>query len=417
MLAGFRGHLISESFLERHIAGHAQTTSDVDLRRRIQHWRQACHELGPASSLRALVDMGARPLTAALGFTWAGRVVTLKNALGAAIVGSGEPVALVCSAWGDSLAALWRDGIEHAARIGATWCLFFNGTHLRLVHARHLYARRHIEFDISLALDSDSTFQAFALVMTGGAFAAGAGNTAGHLQTAITGSERHREGVCGSLRAGVFQASTDVLAALIERRTGAALAPAFEQALIVVYRILFLLFAEARNLVPLWHPIYRSSYSLESLCDIAERGRSAAGLWDAIRAVSALAHSGCQLADLKVTAFNGRLFAPARTPLVERQDLDDEAARRALLALSTRASADRQGRERIAYQDLGVEELGGVYKASSTISPPPRLRFEGGPDCARPPARSIRRGASPNISPAARLPRSSRGPRRNGFWR
>ena len=52
--------------------------------------------------------------------------------------------------------------------------------------------------------------------------------------------------------------------------------------------------------------------------------------------MSRLAHAGCHAGDLRVTPFNGRLFAPSRTPLAERRDLDDEAARRALLALSTR---------------------------------------------------------------------------------
>jgi hypothetical protein len=378
MLAGFRGNLISESFLERGIAERGRTADEANLRRVLQRWRQSCQELGPASSLRALVETGAEPLATALGFTWTGPLVPLKNSLGTTIGCSGEPVALVCSAWGDPLGAFWRAGIEHSARIGAAWCLFFNGTHLRLVHARHLYARRHAEFDVDLTLDSDGTFQAFAMVMTSNAFATRVENTACLLQVAITASERHREGVCGSLRAGVFQASTDLLAALVARRTRVAVDAAFEQALILVYRILFLLFAEARNLVPLWHPVYRSSYSLESLCDIAERGRSSAGLWDAIRAVSALAHSGCQMGDLKVTAFNGRLFAPARTPLVERRDLDDEAAKRALLALSTRASADRQGRERIAYQDLGVEELGAVYESLLDYRPNSTLALRAG---------------------------------------
>ena len=43
-----------------------------------------------------------------------------------------------------------------------------------------------------------------------------------------------------------------------------------------------------------------------------------------------------------MTPFNGRLFAPARTPLAERRDLDDDAARRAVVALSTRPAADRR---------------------------------------------------------------------------
>ena len=143
----------------------------------------------------------------------------------------------------------------------------------------------------------------------------------------------------------------------------------FEQALTIVYRMLFLLFAEARALVPLWHPIYRESYSLEGLRDAAEQSPHAPGLWDALRAIARLAHAGCRAGDLQVTPFNGRLFAPARTPLAERRDLDDDAARRAIVALSTRPAPDRAGRERIAYRDLGVEQLGAVYETLLDYEP------------------------------------------------
>src|SRR5207245_8127089 len=156
-----------------------------------------------------------------------------------------------------------------------------------------------------------------------------------------------------------------------------------EQALTIVYRILFLLFAEARALVPLWHPIYRESYSVETLRDTAERSPQPDGLWDALRAITRLAHAGCRAGDLRVTPFNGRLFAPSRTPLVDRRDLDDEAARRAVLALTTRPAPDRSGRERIAYRDLGVEQLGAVYETLLDYEPRAEPQTTNGRGCRR----------------------------------
>ncbi|HKT81588.1 MAG TPA: N-6 DNA methylase, partial [Vicinamibacterales bacterium] len=148
-----------------------------------------------------------------------------------------------------------------------------------------------------------------------------------------------------------------------------ALADAFEQSLTLVYRLLFLLFAEARGLTPLWHPIYQESYSVAALRDAVDRTQPATGLWDALRAMSRLAHAGCRAGDLSVTAFNGRLFSPSRTPLADRRGLDDEAARTALIALSRRSSADRSGMERIEYRDLGVEQLGAVYETLLDYEP------------------------------------------------
>ena len=46
---------------------------------------------------------------------------------------------------------------------------------------------------------------------------------------------------------------------------------------------------EARALVPLWHPVYRDSYSIEALRAGTERSTRMPGLWDALRAIGRLA--------------------------------------------------------------------------------------------------------------------------------
>jgi hypothetical protein len=359
MLAGFSGHLISEFFLEQCL--ERSPLDATEIRRQLAKWRRASAHLGPASSPRALLESGAAPLLAALGARADGAVALLKTAAAATIVlpDGAEPVAVIASAWGDALEPLWRTSIEYAARAGAAWCVLFNGTQLRLVSAARLYSRRYTEFDVDLAIDDERSCRALIFVMR-----------ASPLHALIDESERHSSGVCKSLRTGVYAASAEVFSALlVNRRRSPDPATAFEQALTIVYRLLFLLFAEARHLVPLWHPIYKGSYSVDTLCDIASHDGSGSGLWDAIRAVSRLAHAGCRIGDLHVTAFNGRLFAPSRTPLVERRGLDDRAAQRAIVALATRQADDRDGRERIAYRDLGVEELGGVYESLLDYEP------------------------------------------------
>src|SRR5262249_11320362 len=130
------------------------------------------------------------------------------------------------------------------------------------------------------------------------------------LDALVVASDHHAMAVCRSLRAGVLEASTSVMTTLVESaRRGRSREPteAFEQALTIVYRMLFLLFAEARALVPVWHPIYRDSYSVDSIRAAAERPGGQTGLWDALRAVARLAHAGCRIGDLRVTPFNGRL--------------------------------------------------------------------------------------------------------------
>ena len=83
-------------------------------------------------------------------------------------------------------------------------------------------------------------------------------------------------------------------------------------------------------------------------------------MWESLQAIARLAHRGCRAGALRVAPFNGRLFSPSDAPLAESLRLDDEPVRRALLALTTRPGKD--GRARIAFADLGVEQLGAVYE-------------------------------------------------------
>ena len=393
MLPGIEGHLLSGAFIEQPSIAGPGSEADGSVRRELVTWRNHCAMLGPASTPRTLLQSAA-PLWAALGFDPPGQIELTEPAISATLRAGDRTVALLVTSWGEPRDPLWRLAVTQAVKRGASWCLIFNGVQLRIVDAGRLYARRHLEIDLDLAIDQPRTFAALLQLFGAPALAAGAEHPRS-LHALVAASDRHAAGVCRSLRDGVLAASAEVLRALLAHtvrrkpdptdkaprpdpvgvpvvsgfgRT-VAVADSFDQALTIVYRMLFLLFAEARALVPLWHPIYRESYSLEGLRDAAEQAPHAPGFWDALRAIARLAHAGCRAGDLQVTPFNGRLFAPARTPLAERRDLDEGAARRAIVALSTRPTADQAGRERIAYRDLGVEQLGAVYETLLDYEP------------------------------------------------
>jgi len=371
MLPGFGGHLISELFLERHLLERDAIADGAgSARRALIAWRRRSADLGPASSVRAMLETGAAPLVALLGGDPPSSIEPFGRGVTTVSRFNGAAVALLVTTWGAHLDTLWRSAVTAAIKYSAAWSLLFNGSHLRIVDARRLYSNRFAEFDLDLAADDERAFAALWSLVRAETFSEGPAGS--QLDALVRASEGFASGVCRSLREGVLSASSDVLGALMVRR-GRREVPevdaAFEQSLTIVYRLLFLLFAEARGLVPLWHPVYRESYSVEALRATAEQPHGATGLWDALRAIGRLAHGGCRAGDLRVTAFNGRLFAPSRTPLAERRDLDDEAARRAIVALSTRSGADGGGRERIAYRDLGVEQLGAVYETLLDFEP------------------------------------------------
>ena len=367
MTLGLTGHLLSASFLESRLpAPEAGGADHVRSWRELTALRRRTASLGPASSLRALLDAGATPLLEGIGLGAPRDVEIAGRLLTATVAGGDHAIALLVAPWSEPLHLHWRSGIQHAMRRASRWSVLFNGMAVRLLDTARPQATRFAEFDLDTVADDPDAFAAFRFVTA---------QLPGSLDALIRESDHHGARVCRSLKDGVLSASSDVLTALVRPARAPkapALQDALEQALTIVYRVLFLLFAESRSLVPLWHPVYRDSYSIDTLVTAAIRGGDARGLWDALRAIARLAHAGCRAGDLRVTPFNGRLFAPARTPLAERRDLDDDRARNALVSLATRTTQNGSGRERIAYGDLGVEQLGSVYESLLDYQPSAR---------------------------------------------
>jgi hypothetical protein len=363
MIPGLSGSLLSHDAVGGAIdpASHSST---ADAHRRVRAWHTAVtSEMGPASSARAVFDRIAAPLGAALGFRVlpghgpadAGR--TFRGVLEA----RGSAVAvLLATEWGRDPAAAWREGVRHGIGTGVRWCFCVTGPVLRVFDARRTYSRRFAEFDLEIALGEPASFTVLWNLLNADGFT----HSEPVLDRAVALSEQYRVEVRACLQQGVHDALTSLTRAFASapraRRAPRQPAALLDESLIVVYRILFLLFAEARGLVPKWHPTYRDSYTIESLRAPIERLARPPGLWQSLQAISRLAHRGCRAGTLRVPPFNGRLFSPAHAPLAESLELDDGAVREAMVALTTRAG--RGGRQRIAYADLGVEQLGGVYE-------------------------------------------------------
>ena len=184
-------------------------------------------------------------------------------------------------------------------------------------------------------------------------------------------SAQHGVDVCRALGTGVLEALTMLVEALRTAERPAQSAPSrlFEHCVTVLYRVLFLLFAEARGLVPLWHPVYRERYSLDVIVTTLVSGRPCPGLWHAVQAISRLAHAGCSAGELRVNAFNGRLFSSNEAAAFDRAPVADEVMAGAILAMTTRPLGRTGSRARIIYRDLNVEQLGSVYEQVLEYAP------------------------------------------------
>jgi hypothetical protein len=366
MIAGFGGELVSHAYLEDELLPPVMRSGEMAHfeRRFARWWRDVSRQLGPASSARAVHDVAVIPLLDLLAHD---RPATVPHPLGAlGTIASSHAVCLSLP-WAAPIRGSWRHAASAGRAAGAQWAIVCNGHAWRIVDCSRTWTRKGIEFDLGVAASNP---KAVATLWQLAHSQSMAGANGGRLRAVVERSDAHAVAVCSSLGDGVLDA-LPALASALAHGPAPSLAATLDQGLTVVYRILFLLFAEARGMVPTWHELYRDAYSIEMLTHAAMRGRTR-GLWPALRAISRLAHSGCTAGDLSVTAFNGRLFSPRHAPLIEQRRVPDSVAAAVLLALATQRTAG--GRRRISYFDLGVEQLGSVYERVLEYEPVPSGR-------------------------------------------
>jgi hypothetical protein len=157
----------------------------------------------------------------------------------------------------------------------------------------------------------------------------------------------------------------------------------------VVMRLVVVLFAEARDLLPRDNPLYHGSYGLQGLRESLERAgggaseerlRHHSSAWPRILALFRLIHDGSAHPQLPVTRYGGGLFRPgnsqardavlrALTAFESPEHGPSDAAIRRILDLLTRSRVRvRQGRGAtyvetpVDFSDLSSEYIGILYE-------------------------------------------------------
>jgi hypothetical protein len=147
----------------------------------------------------------------------------------------------------------------------------------------------------------------------------------------------------------------------------------YSEILRVVYRILFLLFAEQRGLVPRSEAdradLYWSDYSLTALREQAEgsvpRRDDHTDLWHGLTVTFQMIREGADA--LGVFGYDGELFDTDGETYLTGRACDNAHLLQAVRALTL---IEREGAlQRISYLDLGVEELGSVYESLLDFTP------------------------------------------------
>ncbi len=138
-----------------------------------------------------------------------------------------------------------------------------------------------------------------------------------------------------------------------------------EAALVLLYRLLFLFYAEDRNLLPVRDERY-APYSVrrlrETVRDKVEAravfSSTLSSIWLNLKGVFQLIDKGED--GIGMPAYNGGLFDRVRSPVLERVLVPDKVMAPIIDALSRRTEDPLHGW--INYRDLAVSHLGGIYE-------------------------------------------------------
>jgi hypothetical protein len=203
----------------------------------------------------------------------------------------------------------------------------------------------------------------------------------------IKESIKHTVGVSEDLREGVRLSIEIIANEVVARRAAHGLAPLppeqgqrlARHALRFLYRILFLLYAEASPelaVLPVGDPAYERGYSIDRLREltltdlVTPRARNGTHLYESLAVLFGLVDRGHDGAGddpaaaegLTFRSLRADLFLPAATALVGEVKLGNAALQRVFRHLLL--SKETTGRDRgfISYAQLGINQLGSVYE-------------------------------------------------------
>lgn len=204
----------------------------------------------------------------------------------------------------------------------------------------------------------------------------------------LEASVAHTVGVSADLREGVRESIELIANEVVDRRRAQGLDPLPQsqaqplalQSLRFLYRILFLLYAEASpelKILPVGDPDYARGYSLDRLRELVQvelaspRARSGTHLYESLALLFRLVDRGHNIdgdaerlveRGLEFQPLRADLFSPKAASLIDEVGLGNHALQEVLRRLLL--SKERSGKERgfISYVELGINQLGAVYE-------------------------------------------------------
>ena len=268
---------------------------------------------------------------------------------------------------GQMLRYLSTAEIESDGRI--RWGMLTSGDVWRLYYSRaRPRSTGYFEVDLGSVLGAgdEDALRVFYLLFRRESFVLRDGARTTFLQTALDEGRRYEERVASDLSGIVFETVFPKLVSALADESGEELSTVREAALIFLYRLLFILYAEDRGLLPVNDPRY-DDYGLRRRVreDIARRMESGSVFSTAVSSYHDRLKSLCSQIDkgdpsIGLPPYNGGLFAAEAAPMLQSVRLTDAMLAPLIYDLSHAESEG--GRRFISYRDMSVQQLGSIYE-------------------------------------------------------
>jgi hypothetical protein len=251
---------------------------------------------------------------------------------------------------------------------GTEWGVLTNGRMWRLYHRDTAHKLdRFYEVDLPALIEGGDAeaFLYFFAFFRRAAFEDGPLG----VRALLVESADYARSIGDSLKVQVYEALRHLAQGFLDHpRNGLAsdadtLREVYDNSLIVLYRLLFILYAESRSLLPVnENASYRQTYGLYAIKhEVAtglDEGRvllpTSAKLWQDLKELFGFIDAGSP--PLGIATFNGGLFDPERHPFLEEYTVGDGHLREAVDRL---ARVDGQF---VDYRDLAERHLGTIYE-------------------------------------------------------
>ena len=268
---------------------------------------------------------------------------------------------------GQMLRYLSTAEIESDGRI--RWGILTSGDVWRLYYSRaRPRATGYFEADLRAVFGAgdEDALRVFYLLFRRDSFVLRDGAVTTFLQAALDEGRRYEERVAADLSGTVFEKVFPGLVGALADASGADLSVVREASLIFLYRLLFILYAEDRGLLPVNDPRY-DDYGLRTPVreDVATRmargavfSTVASRYYDHLMTLCGLIDKGDP--SIGLPPYNGGLFAEEAAPMLATVRLPDATVAPLIHDLS---HVEAEGRRLfVSYRDMSVQQLGSLYE-------------------------------------------------------